>query len=36
MAGNACIDAAKNMREQIFAAVAEKFGCRPHELECVR
>jgi 4-hydroxybenzoyl-CoA reductase subunit alpha len=35
MAGNACIEAAKNMREQIFAAVAENFGCRPHELECV-
>ncbi|HTS10885.1 MAG TPA: 4-hydroxybenzoyl-CoA reductase subunit alpha [Candidatus Limnocylindrales bacterium] len=33
MAGNACIEAAKNMREQIFAAVAESFGCRPHELE---
>jgi 4-hydroxybenzoyl-CoA reductase subunit alpha len=32
MAGNACIEAAKNMREQIFAAVAENFGCRPHEL----
>lgn len=35
MAGNACIEAANNMREQIFAAVAENFGCRPHELECV-
>jgi 4-hydroxybenzoyl-CoA reductase subunit alpha len=35
MAGNACIEAAKNMREQIFAAVAEHFDCRPHELECV-
>jgi 4-hydroxybenzoyl-CoA reductase subunit alpha len=35
MAGNACIEAAKNMREQIFAAAAEHFGCRPHELECV-
>ncbi len=35
MAGNACIEAAKNVREQIFAAVAENFGCRPHELECV-
>jgi len=33
MAGNACIDAAKNMREQILDAVAEEFGCRPHELE---
>jgi len=35
MAGNACIEAAKNMREQILAAVAEQFGCRPVELECV-
>jgi 4-hydroxybenzoyl-CoA reductase subunit alpha len=35
MAGNACIDAAKKMREQIFAAVAEKFACKPDELECV-
>jgi len=35
MAGNACIEAAKNVREQIVAAVAENFGCRPHELECV-
>ena len=26
MAGNACIDAAKNMSEQIFAAVAEHFA----------
>jgi 4-hydroxybenzoyl-CoA reductase subunit alpha len=34
MAGNACIEAAKNMREQILAAVAERFNCRPHELEC--
>jgi 4-hydroxybenzoyl-CoA reductase subunit alpha len=32
MAGNASIEAAKNMRDQIFAAVAEDFGCRPHEL----
>jgi 4-hydroxybenzoyl-CoA reductase subunit alpha len=35
MAGNACIDAAKHMREQILAAVAEEFDCRPHELEAV-
>jgi 4-hydroxybenzoyl-CoA reductase subunit alpha len=34
MAGNACIEAAKNMSEQIFAAVAEHFACRPHELTC--
>jgi 4-hydroxybenzoyl-CoA reductase subunit alpha len=34
MAGNACVEAAKNMREQILAAVAERFGCRPHELDC--
>ena len=33
MAGNACLDAAKNMREQLFAAVAQKFGCAPGELE---
>lgn len=35
MAGNACIDAAKHMRDQILAAVAEQFACRPHELETV-
>jgi 4-hydroxybenzoyl-CoA reductase subunit alpha len=35
MVGNACIEAAKNIREQVLAAVAENFGCRPHELECV-
>jgi 4-hydroxybenzoyl-CoA reductase subunit alpha len=33
MAGNACLAAAKNMREQIFAAVAQKFGCDPARLE---
>ncbi|HEV3255213.1 MAG TPA: 4-hydroxybenzoyl-CoA reductase subunit alpha [Candidatus Acidoferrales bacterium] len=33
MAGNACIEAAKNMREQILAAVAKKFGCAATELE---
>jgi 4-hydroxybenzoyl-CoA reductase subunit alpha len=32
MAGNACIAAAKNMRDQIFAAVAKLFGCSPAEL----
>lgn len=39
MAGNACLEAARNMRDQIFAAVARKFGCNPGELdardECV-
>jgi|HubBroStandDraft_1064217.scaffolds.fasta_scaffold03620_8 4-hydroxybenzoyl-CoA reductase subunit alpha len=35
MAGNACIDAAKKMREQIFAALAEKFASKADELECV-
>jgi len=33
MAGNACLAAAKNMREQIFAAVARKYGCSPEVLE---
>ncbi|MGH9776223.1 MAG: 4-hydroxybenzoyl-CoA reductase subunit alpha [Candidatus Acidiferrales bacterium] len=33
MAGNATLEAAKNMRGEIFAAVAEKFGCMPDELE---
>jgi 4-hydroxybenzoyl-CoA reductase subunit alpha len=33
MAGNACLAAAKNMREQIVAAVAEKFRCDPNRLE---
>jgi len=33
MAGNACLEAAKNMRAQIFEAVAKKFGCIPDELE---
>ncbi len=33
MAGNACLEAAKNMRAQIFAAVARKFGCNPDALE---
>ncbi len=27
MAGNACLEAAKNMRAQIFQRVAKKFGC---------
>ena len=33
MAGNACLEAAKSMRDEILAAVAEKFGCTPAELE---
>lgn len=35
MVGNACIDAAKKIREQIFAAVAKKFECEPADLDCV-
>jgi 4-hydroxybenzoyl-CoA reductase subunit alpha len=35
MAGNACLIAARNMRDEIFAAVAERFGCKPAELEVV-
>jgi 4-hydroxybenzoyl-CoA reductase subunit alpha len=34
MVGNACIDAAKKIQEQVFAAVAKKFGCGPEELGC--
>ncbi len=33
MAGNACIAAAKNMREQIYTAVAKRLGCDAGELE---
>jgi 4-hydroxybenzoyl-CoA reductase subunit alpha len=33
MAGNACLAAAKKIREQIFAAVARKFGCDPAQLD---
>jgi 4-hydroxybenzoyl-CoA reductase subunit alpha len=33
MAGNACIEAAKNMRAQIYAAVAKRLGCDAAELE---
>jgi 4-hydroxybenzoyl-CoA reductase subunit alpha len=33
MAGNACLEAAKNMRAQIFAAVAKKLNCNPDALE---
>ena len=32
MAGNACLEAAKNMRAQIFGAVAKTFGCAPDAL----
>jgi 4-hydroxybenzoyl-CoA reductase subunit alpha len=32
MAGNACLNAAKDMRDQIFAAVAKKFGGSPSDL----
>jgi 4-hydroxybenzoyl-CoA reductase subunit alpha len=33
MAGNACLEAAKNIRAQIFEAVARKFACAPELLE---
>jgi 4-hydroxybenzoyl-CoA reductase subunit alpha len=33
MAGNACLAAAKDMRRQIFDAVARRFGCAPDRLE---
>jgi 4-hydroxybenzoyl-CoA reductase subunit alpha len=33
MAGNACITAAKNMREQIYTAVAKRLGCDAADLE---
>lgn len=33
MAGNACIEAAKNMRAQIYTAVAKRLGCSAEELE---
>jgi CO/xanthine dehydrogenase Mo-binding subunit len=33
MAGNACLNAARNMRDQIFRAVARKFGCSPAVLD---
>jgi 4-hydroxybenzoyl-CoA reductase subunit alpha len=33
MAGNACLEAARNMRAQIFQALAQKFGCNPALLE---
>jgi 4-hydroxybenzoyl-CoA reductase subunit alpha len=31
MAGNACLDAARNMRTQIFEALAQKYKCDPAE-----
>jgi len=33
MAGNACLNAAKDMRGQIIAAVAKKFGCPAEDFE---
>ncbi|MGH9729800.1 MAG: 4-hydroxybenzoyl-CoA reductase subunit alpha [Candidatus Acidiferrales bacterium] len=33
MAGNACLNAAKDMRGQIVAAVAKKFGCPAEDFE---
>jgi len=33
MAGNACLNAAKDMRDQIAAAVAKKFGCAAEDFE---
>ncbi len=33
MAGNACLNAAKDMRDQIVAAVARKFGCAADDFE---
>jgi 4-hydroxybenzoyl-CoA reductase alpha subunit len=33
MAGNACLEAARDLREQIFAAVGRKYGCDPASLE---
>ncbi|HEV2315289.1 MAG TPA: 4-hydroxybenzoyl-CoA reductase subunit alpha [Candidatus Acidoferrales bacterium] len=33
MAGNACLNAAKDMRDQIIAAVAKKFGCAADDFE---
>jgi len=33
MAGNACLNAAKDMRDQIVAAVAEKLGCAAEDFE---
>ena len=33
MAGNACLNAAKDMRDQIVAAVAKKFGCAAEDFE---
>ena len=33
MAGNACLEAARNLKAQIFAVVAEKWGVSPDQLE---
>lgn len=33
MAGNACLNAAKDMRDQIIAAVAKKLGCAAEDFE---
>jgi 4-hydroxybenzoyl-CoA reductase subunit alpha len=33
MAGNACLEAARNLRAQIFEAVGRKYGCAPASLE---
>jgi len=33
MVGNACLEAAKNMRAQVLEAVARKYGCAPALLE---
>jgi 4-hydroxybenzoyl-CoA reductase subunit alpha len=33
MAGNACLEAARNLRRQIFEAVGRKFDCDPASLE---
>ncbi|HTU33449.1 MAG TPA: 4-hydroxybenzoyl-CoA reductase subunit alpha [Candidatus Acidoferrum sp.] len=35
MVGNACINAAKRIQEQILTAVAKRFSCDPSELETV-
>ncbi len=33
MAGNACLEAARNLRRQIFEAVGRRFDCDPQKLE---
>jgi 4-hydroxybenzoyl-CoA reductase alpha subunit len=32
MVGNACLDAARKLRESVAAALAEKWGCEPREI----